>query len=125
MTIEEIKSRLQTLGYTATVQDDPLIQFILTTVEASVKAMINAPTIPVDLDNIVIDKVVGEFLLNKKNIGQDVGIDVDSAIKSIAEGDTTVQYDTKYTPEARLDMLLQWLIQGRNGEILCYRRIVW
>jgi hypothetical protein len=125
ITIEKVKSRLEMLGYTATSSDDGLIAFIMTTTERSVQIMINVQSVPDALENIVIDKIVGEFLLNKKNTGQDVGIDVDMAIKAITEGDTNVQYETKYTPEAKMDMLIQWLINSKNGEILCFRRIAW
>ncbi len=120
-----VKNRLEMLGYTATAQDDGLIEYISMTVEKSVLRTINALILHADLENIVIDKIVGEFLINKKNTGQDIGINVDAAVKSITEGDTNVQYETKHSAEAKIDSLISWLIKGRDDVVLSHRCIRW
>ena len=56
-------------------------------------------------------------------------IDLDAAaVKSIQEGDTNIIFalgEGSSTPEQRLNSLIDYLINGRIGEIYRYRRLVW
>ena len=56
------------------------------------------------------------------------GFDLDAAVKSIQEGDTNITFalgEGSSTPEQRLNSLIDYLINGRIGEIYRYRRVVW
>ena len=71
---------------------------------------------------------VGEYLNMKKCSGQLEGFDLDAAVKSIQEGDTNITFalgEGSSTPEQRLNSLIDYLINGRIGEIYRYRRLVW
>ena len=71
---------------------------------------------------------VGEYLNMKKWSGQLEGFDLDAAVKSIQEGDTNITFalgEGSSTPEQRLNSLIDYLINGRIGEIYRYRRLVW
>lgn len=125
ITLDKIKSRLLMLGYTTTETDDPLITYVMQTVEKSVLLSLNILEVTEDIENIVIDKICGEILKTKRGTGPIIGIDVGTALKSIAEGDTTVTYDVASSPEAQFDMLLKWLISGRDSILLHCRRIRW
>lgn len=125
ITLVTIKERLGYLGYTATEADDGMLTYISNTVQRSVLLNLNIIEIEESIENIVIDKICGEFLLNKKSTGQSITIVLGQALKSIAEGDTTVTYDTAMSQEAQLDMLLKWLISGRDSTLLRCRRIRW
>ena len=125
ITIENIKARLVSLTYTPVAADDGLIGYISDNVQSSVKLKLNVQVLPEDIEGLVIDKICGEFLMSKKNMGQDIGINMDAAVKGIAEGDTNVQFDTKNTPESRVDSLIKWLIYGRDSAIIAHRRIKW
>lgn len=125
ITLEKIKDRLAQLGYTATEADDGILGYIQVTVQQSVILSLNIATITEDIENIVIDKICGEFLLTKKSTGQSITINVGQAIKAIQEGDTNVQFDTAMSGEAQLDMLLKWLISGRDSVLLHCRRMRW
>lgn len=125
ITLEKIKDRLAQLGYTATEADDGILGYIQVTVQQSVILNLNIATITEDIENIVIDKICGEFLLTKKSTGQSITINVGQAIKAIQEGDTNVQFDTAMSGEAQLDMLLKWLISGRDSVLLHCRRMRW
>lgn len=61
--------------------------------------------------------------------GQLEGFDLDAAaVKSIQEGDTNITFalgEGSSTPEQRLNSLIDYLINGRIGEIYRYRRLVW
>jgi len=53
---------------------------------------------------------------------------LDAAVKSIQEGDTNITFalgEGSSTPEQRLNSLIDYLINGRIGEIYRYRRLVW
>lgn len=82
--------------------------------------------------------VVGEYLKYAKNAGKlkdaegnDI-VDLDAAVSSISEGDTSVSYAVgassgSSTPEQRLDALIDWLtgyIDSDRG-YLRYRRLTW
>lgn len=125
MTLEQIKARLEMLGYNTGAQDDALLDFIMRAVKSDIRVTLNIEEIPADIEHIAIDKVVGEFLLNRKNMGQDVGIDLDAAVKAISEGDTNVQFDTDSTPESKLDALIRYMLTGRDAVMMAYRSIRW
>lgn len=125
ITLDKIKERLLMLGYPATAADDAMLTYIWNTVQRSVLLSLNILEVPESIENIVIDKICGEFLANKRATGPITGFDVGTAIKSIAEGDTTVTYDANTSPEAQFDMLLKWLISGRDSVLLRCRRIRW
>lgn len=123
--LQSIKERLAHFGYTATVTDDGIISYIMASVQNGVKGTLNVLNIPEYVENIIIDKIIGEFLLTKKNSGQDIGIDLEAATKSIQEGDTNVSFDISASPEARINVLIKWLINGRDGSLMRYRRLPW
>lgn len=125
ITLENIKSRLVSLTYTTSGSDDGLITYISDNVQRSVILNLNVQVLPEDIEGLVIDKICGEFLMTKVSTGQDIGINLDAAVKGISEGDTNVQFETKNTPESRLNALIKWLIHGRDSAIMAHRCIRW
>lgn len=124
MDLTKVKDRLTTLGYAPALADDGLIAYIGATVENSAKAVLNITELPAAVENIIIDKIAGEFLLNKKNAGQLEGIDLDN-VTELKEGDTTVKVDKSATASAQMDSLISWLISGRDQVLHSYRAIKW
>ena len=125
ITLELIKTRLAQLGYTASEVDDGTLTYISDTMQRSLKLTLNILEIGEEIENIVIDKICGEFLMLKKSTGQNINISVGAAVKAITEGDTSVQYDSALSGEAQLDMLIKWLISGRDSILMRCRRIRW
>lgn len=121
---QKVIDRLSTLGYEVTEADDGLITYIGATVENTAKVILNLTELPAEVENIIIDKIVGEFLLNKKQTGQLTGLDLD-AVTEISEGDTTVRMDKTSTPDQQMNSLIHWLIAGRDHVLLTYRSIRW
>lgn len=83
---------------------------------------------PGGLESLAVSMAVGEYLNMKKCSGQLEGFDLDAAVKSIQEGDTNITFalgEGSSTPEQRLNSLIDYLINGRIGEIYRYRRLVW
>ena len=108
--------------------DDPLLDIALNNVQWRIKNLSNLSEIPEGLESLAVSMAVGEYLNMKKVSGQLDGFDLDAAIKQIQEGDTNTVCaigDGSSTPEQRLNSLIDYLINGRIGEIYRYRRLVW
>ena len=109
--------------------DDPLLDMVLTNVQCRIKNLSNLSEIPEGLESLAVSMAVGEYLNMKKCSGQLEGFDLDAAaVKSIQEGDTNITFalgEGSSTPEQRLNSLIDYLINGRIGEIYRYRRLVW
>ena len=83
-------------------------------------------TIPTDIEYILIDKIVGEFLNFKKLNGELENLDFTSVLKSIKEGDTTETYSDKVkTAEELFDDMVADLLSAKDNELYRFRRIVW
>ena len=109
--------------------DDPLLDIALNNVQWRIKNLSNLSEIPEGLESLAVSMAVGEYLNMKKCSGQLEGFDLDAAaVKSIQEGDTNITFalgEGSSTPEQRSNSLIDYLINGRIGEIYRYRRLVW
>ena len=108
--------------------DDPLLDIVLNNVQYRVQNETNRKDMPEGLVSVAVYMAVGEYLNMKKVSGQLEGFDLDAAVKSIQEGDTNITFalgEGSSTPEQRLNSLIDYLINGRIGEIYRYRRLVW
>lgn len=109
--------------------DDPLLDIVLNNVQWRIKNLSNLSEIPEGLESLAVSMAVGEYLNMKKCSEQLEGFDLDAAaVKSIQEGDTNITFalgEGSSTPEQRLNSLIDYLINGRTGEIYRYRRLVW
>lgn len=125
MEIAKIKERLEQLGYTAKEGDDAGITFAIQKVTAHIYNECNITEIPEGLIPYAIDAVCGEFLGVLRSIG---GIDetynIEQGVSSIKVGDTSVNLDGKSRDEL-IDALVSNLINGLEGELICFRRIRW
>jgi len=125
--LEDVKERLMSFDYQVTEEDSWILTFLIQKVENHIKIICNIDCIPNELSNIVIDMVVGEFLLNKKSMGNLAGFNLETAIKQIQEGDTSITYaigDGDLTPEKRLDLLINYLMD-HDKELISHRCIKW
>lgn len=125
---DQVISMLTALGVTWVV-GDPLLDIALNNVQWRIKNLSNLSEIPEGLESLAVSMAVGEYLNMKKCSGQLEGFDLDAAaMKSIQEGDTNITFalgEGSSTPEQRLNSLIDYLINGRIGEIYRYRRLVW
>ena len=122
--LEDIKQRLQSLGYTASMADDWMLGFCKDKVEAHIKNSCNVAEVPNGLQSVAVDMTCGEFLFGKKQSGQSVDIDFEAVVKQITEGDTTVTFDTSISAEAKYDALIAYLMHS-EVDFAAYRRIKW
>lgn len=121
---------LTAIGVTGT-EKDPVVTLVLDNARWKIKNLTNLSDIPKGLEGVVVGIAVGEYLRVKKAAGQlDMeGLNLTEAVvKSLQEGDTNVSYavgEGSQTPEQRLDGLIDYLTNGRTGEIYRYRRLAW
>ena len=87
--INEIKERLETLGYDATSEDNAFISFVLDKTNERIKMFTNQSVVPEELKYEIIDAVASEIMLAKLATN---GLDVERAVQSISEGDTSVTF---------------------------------
>ncbi len=118
----QIIKRLKSLSYKLKSDDSFFILFCIQKAQNEIKSFCNIKTIPIALSNILVDKVCGEFLLSKKNSGQ---LDIDDTLKSLKDGNITITYDDKSSDEAKMNALIDYLINGGRDELVCYRKIKW
>lgn len=126
--VEDVKDRLEMLGYVASIDDDEHIAFELTNVINYVKNYCNISEIPPILNLRIIDRVCAYFLYYKKNSGSLDGFNYDAVIKQIKEGDTSITYAVgqgEDTPENRFDAFVRQLERGFDKWITPYRRLRW
>ena len=125
---DQVIFMLTALGVTGAATD-PLLDILLQNVQQRIKNLSNLSEIPEGLESLAVSMAVGEYLNMKKCSGQLEGFDLDAAaVKSIQEGDTNITFalgEGSSTPEQRLNSLIDYLINGRIGEIYRYRRLVW
>lgn len=122
--LEELKQRLESFGYTPTGADGWMLGFCIDKVQNHIKNSCNVTEVPEGLRSVAVDMVCGEFLFGKKQSGQAIGIDFEAVVKSIAEGDTTITFDSKNSAEAKYDSLISYLMHG-EVDFATYRRVKW
>ena len=124
---EKVVVMLTALGV-AGAADDPLLDIVLNNVQWRIKNLSNLSEIPEGLESLAVSMAVGEYLNAKKAMGQLTGFDLDAAIKQIQEGDTNTVFalgEGSLTPEQRLNVLIDYLINGRSDELYRFRKMVW
>lgn len=124
---EVMVNRLVSLGYTPTDEDTWMIAFCVQKTVNHVLNQINHSTIPEGLVETVVDMICGEFLNSKFLSGQlDLtSLDLDGMVQSVSQGDTSVSFNAEGSDEAKLKGLLSWLIHGKEGDLICYRKMRW
>ena len=124
---ETVVERLVSFGYVPTDADAWMIAFSIQKTVNHVLNQINHQTVPVELFELVVDMICGEVLNAKFLSGQLelTNLDLDGMIQSVQEGDTKVDFSADGSDEAKLKGLLNWLIQGKGCDLLCYRKMRW
>ena len=107
-------------GYEITAEDEPLLKYLYAAEVQHVLNDCNLSDLPEELVSMVEMVTAGQFLMiNREKILGDEALDV---VKSIKEGDTTVELGGS-NPEARLNSLISVLTKERD--LSCFRRLRW
>ncbi len=95
-----------------------------------IKNICNIKCISKELEEILIDRIIGDFLFGKKQSNQlDLdNFDLDMAVKSLQMGDTNITFATgegSNTDEDKLNSLIAFLQNNREEELVCFRKLRW
>lgn len=127
---EMLKLRLKGLGLELKKADEGLLDYALLKVINSIKTDCNISELPEELRPVAVDMAAGELLLAKKTLAPaDIaGLDLSPALKQIQVGDTNTVFaagEGSLTPEQRLDILINRLLNKDRGLLAAYRRFRW
>lgn len=128
--VKMILHRLYSFGYKSTENDCWCLSFCIDKSINKIKNACNITIIPNELKEVLVDRICGEFLFNMKQSNQLEmdKIDLDMAVKSIQEGDTNVTFainEGSSTDEAKLNSLINYLLNCGEGDLICYRKLKW
>lgn len=123
--IETIKGRLASLGYTCTDADTFALSFCIDKVAQHIKHFCNISDIPACLDGVQVDMVCGEFLMQKKTMGQLTSIQIEGVVKRLTEGDTTVEYAATTDREATFNAYVDKMAHGHTDDLIAHRKLRW
>ena len=126
--LNKVKERLNSLKVPITDNDDSLLNFSIDRVRNHIKTQTNRQDIPIELNEIAIDMVIGEFLFLKKSMGQlDIEtIDFSPFAKQVQDGDTNVTFAVEIdgTPESKFNAMIEYL-QHNEVDYRKFRRLSW
>lgn len=121
-----VLDRLVSFGYIPKEHDSWVISFAMQKVENHIKNSCNIASIPDGLFNVAVDMMCGEFLLAKKQTGKlnMTDLDLSGAVKDIREGDVSISFSGS-SDEDNINQFLNYLLHGRDGELICFRKLAW
>lgn len=129
---DQIVELLAAIGYdTISDSDRIILNFAISKAESEIKNEINWKEIPQGLENVLICRVVGEFLLNKKTFAPaDLSmLDLSGgAVKQIQAGDTNFVFSVDEGGESasgRLSTFINYLLTYGADQFSAFRRIRW
>lgn len=124
---ELVFRRLETFGYVATEADAFGIAFSVQKSELNIKNDCNIADIPKELYPTLCDMACGDFLAVKFQTGKLnlADLDLDGAIASISEGDTSISFDKTTTDAGKFTELIYALSNSGRGNLECYRKFKW
>ncbi len=121
---EDIKKRLESLGYAVQDGDSWPIQFIWEKTEKEILIKTNQKKVPDDLYNAMVDAVCGAFLLQKKQMGLLGEAETALIVSKIKEGDTDVSFQEGVNPDSQFLSAVSSLSVIDKRLILKYRKLV-
>ena len=128
---EAVVSRLAMLGYQATEQDKPVIDYLTGKCRVTLLASIHHKDVPDGLIYTLVDMVAGSFLQDKLAAGglEIEGMDFSTDTKSITEGDVSVTFaganDGTSSPEGRFLATLDGMVHPSEKIMGAFRRLKW
>ena len=124
ITTEEVAQRLTSFAYIVTPEDSIDLAFAVERATLAILNDCNIAELPERLKPTAIDMAAGLFLYARKQSGKlnIEGLNLE-AIKSVAEGDTTVNFTESDTQAQRFDKLLSSMLHPTG--LARFRRLVW
>lgn len=128
---EAVVPRLAMLGYSATEDDKPALEYLIAKCRVELLTNINHKEVPDGLFYTLVDMVAGSFLHEKLAAGglEIEGVDFAQQPKSITEGDVKVDFagtsDGVSSGEARFRARLEAMMHPPESVLGAFRRLRW
>ncbi len=124
---DDLLKRLKGFNYIIIEEDSYLLCNTIKKVERYVQGFCNIKTVTYDIYDDCINIICGEFLFEKKQIGQlDENFNIEQVVKSVALGDgnVTFQNNEKEDRGSRINTLITYLLNSKNN-LTNYRKVRW
>lgn len=128
--VEAVKLRLKMFKITTSTEDGSILEYLINKSLNSINNITNqdytADTFPIPIFEIWVDKAAGEYINLKKTTGElPENYDLSLLATQIKLGDTSVNLgeNTGNGDEQRLNAVINFLMFGRDGELIRFRRM--
>lgn len=127
--LEKAKIRLKMFKIEVPESDNEILIFLkdksLNNINNITGQNYNEENFPNSILDIWMDKIVGEYIKLKK-ITKELpeSYNLDMMVTQIKEGDTNITFSGK-SEEEKLEITINYLLAGRNSELIRYRRLAW
>lgn len=122
----DVIARLEFFGFKADEADYTAIDYAIGRAGNRICADINRTEIPRELYYTHVDMATGYFLRDLKNAGKlGEGFNLPTPVTKISEGDVSVDFADASTPEERLEVMINDLVNPPPSVFAAYRRIKW
>ena len=112
----DVLDKLTAFNYEVVENDVSLLILSFSKVETEIKLNCNLSELPANINAVLIDAIVGEFLKLKNAVGT---LDISKVVASVTMGDTSVNYGT---PAQTFDAIISDMTDLR-GVYACLRRV--
>lgn len=127
---EAVKLRLKMFKITASTEDEDILEYLINKSLNSINNITNqnytAFTFPAPIFEIWVDKAAGEYINLKKTTGElPEDYDLLLLVNQVKLGDTSVNLGegTANSDEQRLNAVINFLMFGRDRELIRFRRM--
>lgn len=128
--VEAVKLRLKMFKITASTEDKDILEYLINKSLNSINNITNqdytADTFPTPIFEIWVDKAAGEYI-NLKKITDELPENYDLSLLAtqIKLGDTSINLGegTASSDEQRLNAVINFLMIGRDRELIRFRRM--
>lgn len=127
---EAVKLRLKMFKIVPTKDDEDILEYLINKSLNSINNITNqnytADTFPAYIFEIWVDKVAGEYINLKKTTGElPEDYDLLLLVNQVKLGDTSVNLGegTASSDEQRLNAVINFLMFGRDRELIVFRRM--
>lgn len=127
---EAVKLRLKMFKITVSTEDESILEYLINKSLNSINNITNqnytASTFPAYIFEIWVDKVAGEYINLKKTTGElPEDYDLLLLVNQVKLGDTSVNLGegTASSDEQRLNAVINFLMFGRDRELIVFRRM--
>lgn len=127
---EAVKLRLKMFKITASTEDGSILEYLINKSLNSINNITNqnytASTFPAPIFEIWVDKAAGEYINLKKTTGELLeDYDLLLLVNQVKLGDTSVNLGegTASSDEQRLNAVINFLMFGRDRELIRFRRM--